>query len=317
MWVHVVVAVLVGAAGPRVTSEPAELKTDSGTLFGTLDLPPGKGPFPVVLIHPGSGPTDRDGNQARLKNDSLKYLGRALAARGIACLRVDKRGVAASAKAGAAEADLRFDTYVSDAVRWIGWLRADKRFGKVGVVGHSEGALVGALAAPTARVDAVVLLCATGRTLDALLREQLKKNLPDKLFAQSEPILNALAAGKQVKDVPAELKALFRPSVQPYLISILTRDPIAAVAAVKCPLLVVSGTTDIQVTEVDAKALSAARAGIKAVRIENMNHMLKEIESTNTFLQTARTYANTATPLHPKLAGELAAFLATALAAGR
>lgn len=81
------------------TSEELKLETLKGTLYGTLELPMGKGPFALVFIHPGSGPTDRDGNSAGLpgKNDSLKLLVQGLAQQGYASLRVDKRGIAASA----------------------------------------------------------------------------------------------------------------------------------------------------------------------------------------------------------------------------
>ena len=75
----------------------AQLETTTGTLHGTLDLPNDPSPCPVVVIIAGSGPTDRDGNQASMRNDSLKLLGRALATNGIAALRYDKRGIAESA----------------------------------------------------------------------------------------------------------------------------------------------------------------------------------------------------------------------------
>jgi len=65
------------ALGVAPTSEAIELKTETGTLYGTLDLPNRKGPWSVVFIHPGSGPTDRDGNSGFTKNDSLKLLGAA------------------------------------------------------------------------------------------------------------------------------------------------------------------------------------------------------------------------------------------------
>lgn len=294
--------------------EAIELKTDTGTLYGTLDLPAGKGPWPVVLLHPGSGPTDRDGNNPQMKNDSLKMVGAALAAADVACLRIDKRGIAASAKAMTKEEDLRLSTYADDVTAWVGLLRKDKRFGKVGFIGHSEGSLIGTLAAPTAKFDAFVSLCGPGRTMGDLLREQLKKNLPDELNDKCVPIIADLEAGNQVKDVPKELVPLFRPSVQPYLISSLKPDPAKELAKVDCPVLVVSGSTDIQVTEADFKLLADCRKGIKSVRIEEMNHVLKEVKSTLKLVQTL-SYTDPKQALHPKLAGELTGFLKTAFEA--
>jgi uncharacterized protein len=292
--------------------EPIELKTDTGTLHGVFDLPAGAGPWPVVFIHPGSGPTDRDGNSGLTKNDSLKRLGAALRDAGFACLRIDKRGVAASGKAITKEEDLRLTTYADDVTAWVKLLRADKRFTKVGFVGHSEGSLIGTLAAE-AKFDAFVSLCGPGRKLAVCLREQLKKNLPKELNEKSEVIIADLEVGRTVKDTPKELAALFRPSVQPYLISMLKPDPAAELAKLTCPVLVVSGSTDIQATEDDAKALAAAGTGVKAVRVENMNHVLKELKSTVQVVQGI-SYADPKQPLHPKLAGEVAGFFTAAFA---
>ena len=77
-------------------AQPASVKVFGGTLSGTLELPTGSGPFPVALIVAGSGPVDRDGNSPKsgLQTDCYKLLAEALAGRGIASLRYDKRGVA-------------------------------------------------------------------------------------------------------------------------------------------------------------------------------------------------------------------------------
>ena len=292
------------AADPA--SEAVELKTPTGTLYGVLDLPAVPGPWPVILIHVGSGPTDRDGNSARAKNDSLKQLGEGLAAKGFACLRFDKRGIAKSTPAGLKEEDLRITQYADDVVLWAKWLRADKRFGKLGFVGHSEGSLIGSLAAE-AKFDAFVSLCGPGRKLGVVLREQLKKNLPKELFAKADAILTELEAGREVKETPKELVTLFRPSVQPYMISMIKPDPVKELNAVRCPILVVSGTTDIQVSADDSKELAAARKGVQSVRIEDMNHVLKEIAKTSALLQNVY-YTDPKYPLHPKLIDELTGF---------
>jgi fermentation-respiration switch protein FrsA (DUF1100 family) len=121
------------AAGSKITDCPIQLETKTGKLNGTLDLPAGAGPFPVVIIIAGSGPTDRDGNQPRLKNDCLKQLGQALAAKGIAALRYDRRGIGKSAAAQPKEDDLRFDMLAADVVAWIKLLRSDRRFQGVGI----------------------------------------------------------------------------------------------------------------------------------------------------------------------------------------
>ena len=134
----------------KVTKVPVELDIKIGTLYGVVDLPAGAGPFPVVVFIAGSGPTDRDGNQPRLKNDSLKLLGQGLATRGVAVLRYDRRGIGESRKTAPKEIDLTIDLLADDVAEWVKLLRKDKRFSRVGIVGHSEGALIGTLAARSA-----------------------------------------------------------------------------------------------------------------------------------------------------------------------
>ena len=102
----------------------------------------------LLLIIAGSGPTDRDGNNpADGHNDSLKKLAQNLARHGIASLRYDKRGVAASRTATPDERDLSVERYVADAEGWAGLLRDDPRFDRLILIGHSEGALIASLAA--------------------------------------------------------------------------------------------------------------------------------------------------------------------------
>ncbi|HET7308288.1 MAG TPA: hypothetical protein VFK24_10845 [Gammaproteobacteria bacterium] len=113
------------AGEPRQTS--VQLKTTTGVLYGTLELPAGKAPWPVALIIAGSGPTDRNGNSPiGLTTDAYKLLASALAGRGIATLRYDKRGIAQSAPTGPSESKLRFTTYIDDAVAWGKLLAAER-----------------------------------------------------------------------------------------------------------------------------------------------------------------------------------------------
>ena len=133
--VAVVMFVLAGslqtnAQKPVAVAEPITLETPTGSIYGTLLVPASKKPLPVVIIISGSGPTDRDGNTPLVPgaNSGLKMLAERLAESGIASLRFDKRGIAASAKAMSSETDMRFDNYVADAALWAKNLRGDKRF---------------------------------------------------------------------------------------------------------------------------------------------------------------------------------------------
>ena len=280
---------------------PVTLQTKSGSLAGTLLLPANaSGPLAVALIIAGSGPTDRDGNTTMLpgKNNSLKLVAEALAQHGVASLRYDKRGIAGSAAAGPKESDLRFTTYVDDAAEWLEWLRRDTRFSRRVVVGHSEGSLIGILAAQRSPVSLVVSLAGGGRPIGDVLDEQLSRALPAPLLADARRIMGELKAGKTVDSVPPPLAPVFRPSVQPYMISWLPIDPSQEVGRLTVPVLVVQGTTDTQVSAVDAERLAKGNSRATLELVDGMNHVLKEVRETG---KQAASYSDPSLPLHPKL----------------
>jgi pimeloyl-ACP methyl ester carboxylesterase len=294
----------------KIGAVPIQLAIKPGTLYGVIDLPAGDGPFPIVVSIAGSGPTDRDGNQPRMKNDSLKLLGQKLAAKGIAVLRYDRRGIGQSRKTAPKEEDLTIDLLADDVVEWIKLLRKDKRFSRIGIVGHSEGALVGTLAARRAPADAFVSLAGVGRKIHVVLAEQLAKNLPADLKQKSDTIIDELVAGRRVAEIPKELTSLFRPSVQPFLISKFKYDPAQELAKLKMPVLIVQGTTDLQSRVEDAKALAEARKDAKLLLIEGMNHTLRKA---STQAEQTKAYFDPSLPLAPGLADDIATFLQQAL----
>jgi uncharacterized protein len=286
-------------------AEPAEVKVPAGTLKGTFVIPDGKGPFPVAVIHPGSGPTDRDCNQpVMLKTDAFKMLAEALAAKGIATLRIDKRLIGESLKHK--ETDIRFDHYADDLVAWIKLVREDKRFDRVAVIGHSEGALIGLVAAGKVKVDAFVSLCGPGESLAVTIRSQLKKGLSKEKFEASDRVIGELEAGREVKDYPKDMDMLFRPSVQPYLISMFKPDPAKLIAALDVPVLIVSGAEDVQIVPEHGKKLAAANKKAKLVTIEKMSHTLKLVEKPE---DQKASYSDPKRPLAPGLVDALAEFL--------
>lgn len=268
---------LAQAASPSVLLRPIELVTSSGTLYGSLLLPKSDKPVPVVLIIAGSGPTDRNGNNSfGGTNDSLKKLAWRLAQNNIASVRFDKRGVAQSLPAAPDERMLNLDQYVSDAVAWGHLLNNDPRFGKLFVLGHSEGALIASLAAPRMDASGVISIAGTARPVGQVLREQLQRNnLPSALLQRSFELIHSLENGRTDNNVPADLEVVFRPSVQPYLISLLRHDPTAAFAALKMPALIVQGTHDIQVDVNDARLLKAAKPDAQLQLVDGMNHVMR------------------------------------------
>lgn len=305
------------AMAQKPLTEPVSLETPTGTLYGTLERPASPSPVPVVLIIAGSGPTDRDGNAPAFKSASncLKLLAEGLLAHGIASLRYDKRGIGESGKAiGSAgtngpfrEEDLRFETYIDDAVLWGKKLRADTRFSSLSIIGHSEGSLIGMVAARRVGATAFLSLAGSGRPAQQILLEQLRSRLTPDLFATSESILGQLATGKKVEAVPPALNVLFRPSVQPYMISWMRYDPAIEIARLSIPTLILQGTTDIQVSVQDARLLARAKPSAKLLLIEGMNHILKEVPPEHD--KQIASYSDPSLPVAPRLIEESSAFV--------
>lgn len=302
-------AVGVTSAVAQPTWQPLTLDTPGGQVAGTLLLPAAAGKPKVALIIAGSGPTDRDGNNATIpgRNDSLKLLAEALAAEGIATLRYDKRGIGASKAAAPDESQLRFETYVDDAAAWIGRLKADPRFASVAVIGHSEGSLIGMLAAQQARAAAFVSIAGAAEGASTILRRQMAGKLPPDLEKENERILSALESGVTVDPVPPELAPLYRPSVQPYMISWFKYEPAQRIADLAMPVLVVQGNTDAQVQIRQANALHAARPNAKLVIIPGMNHVLKHVPADPS--RQAESYGDPSLPVSPLLVKAIANFL--------
>lgn len=301
-------SLFTGFVQATVLQRPVTLTTDNGELFGSLLLPKSDSPVPVVLILSGSGPTDRDGNNPDGgRNDSLKRLAWVLAKHNVASVRFDKRGVAASLAATPDERNLSVEAYVADAVAWGQKLKADPRFGPLILLGHSEGALIASLAAPKVDAAAVISLSGTARPIDQVLRRQLARSLPPPLMLRSNELLDNLKAGRTDDNVPAPLQVIFRPSVQPYLISLFRQDPAAAFAQLKMPALIVQGSNDIQVQVDDAKLLKAAKPDAELALIEGMNHVLRIVP--NDVKRQLASYKDPNLPLAAELGTRVLEFI--------
>jgi len=299
---------LANAAAPTVLQRPIELDTGHGVLYGSLLLPRQDTPPPVVLIIAGSGPTDRDGNNpAGGRIDNLKRLALLLAGEHIASVRFDKRGVAASQPATPDERNLSVDAYVADTVAWAHKLKADPRFGPLILLGHSEGALIATLAAEQAGASAVISLSGSGRPVAEVIREQLAQRLAPAQLAQGTALLDSLQAGQTSLNVPVPLRQVFRPTVQPYLISLLRQDPAAAFAQLKVPALIIQGRNDVQVDVADAELLKAAKPDAQLVLIDGMNHTLRI--SPRDISGQRETYQNPELPLARELGQRIVAFI--------
>jgi len=300
----------VMTASPGAMRQTALTAGPNQALSGTLLQSVGE-PRATVLILPGSGPTDRDGNNpAGVRANSYKLLAEGLAARGVATLRIDKRGLYGSRAAGDGN-KVTIGLYAQDTASWVAAARKAAGSPCVWLAGHSEGGLIALASAGQPGICGLVLLEAPGRPLGQIVRSQLRVNAANApLLPQAEAALDKLEAGQRV-DVtslhPALAQGLFNPLVQDFLIDEFRYDPAKLLAAYRGSVLVVQGGTDPQVGQGDADRLTAARPGVIRADFPTMNHVLKEapLDQAANFA----TYANPDLPLAPGLVDRIAAFV--------
>ncbi len=291
--------------------ESLKIEVAGGNLSAVLTIPNNENSkteeFPVILFVPGSGPVPKDGT-----SKEFKQLATALADNNIATLRYDKRGTFDSQNIKINEADIKVSDFVNDIKVIIKYLKADKRFSKIYLLGHSQGGLFGALAIKDESVDGFISLAATARTLDKVIEEQLKNNKanPPKLIEESVSILKSLKEGKKVEKINDNLKSLFRYSVQDFLIDWMSYDPVEIYKEINnIPLLLIQGKHDIQVSVEDADMLSKARPDAKLILIDNMTHVLKDSKKKDDLSEQMRIYKDFDKPINQEVAKSIIDFI--------
>jgi uncharacterized protein len=314
--VTLIMAVL--AAPPSDSIETAvEAPGPSGPLRGTM-LAPASGAAPMMLIIPGSGPTDRDGNnRLGLKSSTYRLIAEALAARGIGTMRIDKRGMFGSSAAVVDANAVTIDDYASDVGSWTASIRKTTGAPFVCLLGHSEGGLVALAAAQKATdICGLILLATAGAPLGEVLRQQLRANPANApVLDQAMAAIEALEGGKRA-DVSAmnpALLPLFAPQVQGFLINAFSYDPAKLIAAVEKSVLIVQGERDMQVGVADAERLKAAAPKAELVLLPQANHVLKAVDSDDR-RANALTYSNPNLPLAPGVIDAIANFVAATAA---
>jgi len=284
------------------------VETTYGKLYGSLVLPAEGEKYPIVLIIPGSGPTDRDGNNPMIPGKGYVYhqIAESLRDIGIASLRYDKRGIGRSREALIKEEDLRIDYKIQDVVQWVRLLKKDERFSKIVLLGHSQGSLLGIIAAQREQVNGLISAAGAGRNMADVLIEQFAGQ-PEPFKSEAEDIIASLRIGQTVPKVSEELHSVFRTQIQPFLISMMRYDPSDEIAKLDIPILIIQGTTDIQITVEDAQALSRGNIDAELRIIDDMNHMFR-ISSRNR-LENISTYGNPELPLADDFMNSIVEFI--------
>lgn len=303
------------AVAANLTETFVEAPGPAGLLKGTM-MGLGAAHGPVVLIIPGSGPTDRDGNSPiGIKAAPYRLLAEGLAARGVTTVRIDKRGMFASAAATPNPDAVTIADYAADVRAWTTALRQRTGVSCVWLLGHSEGALVAMVAAQSQQdVCGLMLVSAAGRPMGEVLRDQIKANPANgPLLGQALPAIDALESGRRVdtRTMDPALLPLFRPQVQGFLMDAFSYDPARLLAVYPKPVLILQGQRDIQVHEADARILKQANLKATLVLLADTNHVLKTVTSDDRNANIA-TYFDPGLPLAPGVIDAISGFLAGA-----
>ncbi|MEP6262613.1 MAG: alpha/beta hydrolase [Gillisia sp.] len=285
-------------------SPEQEISIDKFT-DGTLVFPENTEKAPLVIFIQGSGPTNRDGNQPMMKNDGMKKMAHELAENGIASFRYDKR-IFKMEKLRIREADLSFEDFVTDVNSIVDHFTKENKYEKIIIAGHSEGSLIGILAAQKGEVDALISLAGPGRSIDEIIVEQLAKQSAE-LSENARIALDEIKAKGSTQNYSPYLESIFRASVQPYMKSWMQFDPAKELAKLEIPVLLVNGNYDLQVDVVDAELLQQASPDSKLVILDKMNHIFRKIEGES--LENTKAYNEPNRPLHPELIPAMVDFI--------
>ena len=258
----------------------------------------------LAILIAGSGPTDRDGNQNFLKNDALKKLAEGLSLKGIATFRYDKR-IVKQILSGNIDKSIMFDDFVSDAKDVINYFKDENKYGKIYVIGHSQGSLVGMLATKDI-ADGFISLAGAGQNIGDVIVEQIT-NMAPQLGEEAQKVVDKLKKGESTTEYPAALASVFNSDIQDFMINWMQYEPTQIIKELKIPTLIINGTKDLQVSVNEARLLKEANENAELTIIENMNHVLFEIQGDD--LENSKSYNESFRPISSKLIESISNFI--------
>lgn len=289
----------------QVLEKELPIKIDSVDIVGNLMYTDTNENCPLVIIIAGSGPTDRDGNnKLGIKAQPYKILADSLVKYNIATFRYDKRAIGQSTKVK--EVNLKFEHYVGDVTKIVEYFRKNHKFSTIYLLGHSEGALIGAIACSICNVDGFISASGTSKPAYEILKQQLSTNreIDQK---ELERVLNELKQGRVTVLNDKDLLMIFSLSVQPYIISWFKYNPIDEYSKISVPTLIVHGTTDIQVPVEQADELAKVTPKAQIAIIEEMNHIFKKAPKDKNLNQL--TYINPQLPVCSEMVQNILKFI--------
>jgi len=277
----------------------------SPLIDGTILTPETTTKSPLVIIIAGSGPTDRNGNQQMMKNNSLQYLAEGLYKEGIATFRYDKRIIKQMKDRTMNEESIRFDDFIKDAEAVVDYFKRSDAFSKIVVLGHSQGATVGMVAAQQG-ADGFISIAGPGRSIDDVIVEQLSQQAPG-LKENARKAFDDLRVNGVAQNYSPGLASIFRPSIQPFIRTWMEYDPSVEIQKLDVPVLLLAGTKDLQVLPSEGALLKTAKPDATYTVVTDMNHVLKEIKGDD--LVNQKSYNEPNRPVMPELIQAITAFV--------
>lgn len=258
----------------------------------------------LAIIIAGSGPTDRNGNQNLLKNNSLKKLAEGLSNEGIATFRYDKR-IVKQIRRGNVDMTIRFDDFITDAISILKYFKNNDAFNKIYIIGHSQGSLVGMIAAKQG-ADGFISLAGAGKPIDEVIIDQVTNTAP--MFTEdTKRVFSIMKEGKTTTDYPQALESIFNLETQPFMMSWMSYNPQKEIQDLDIPILIINGTKDLQVSEEEANLLHSANSNSTLKIIEKMNHILVPIEGDT--LENSKSYNESQRKLSEELIKDIVSFI--------
>ncbi len=278
--------------------------TINAFIDGTLLIPTDIEKPNLAIIIAGSGPTDRNGNQNLLKNNSLKKLAEGLSKEGIATFRYDKR-IVKQIRRNNVDMNIKFDDFIIDAISILKHFKNSDAFNKVYIVGHSQGSLVGVVAAKQG-ADGFISLAGAGKPIDDVIIDQVTNTAP--MFTDdTKRVFSIMKDGKTTTDYPRALESIFNLETQPFMMSWMSYNPQEEIRDLEIPVLIINGTKDLQVSEEEANLLHSANSNSTLKIIEKMNHILVPIEGDT--LENSKSYNETQRTVSEELIKTIVSFI--------
>ncbi len=286
------------------TTEKGKEISISQFIDGTILVPESDTP-PLAIIIAGSGPTDRNGNQQMMRNNSLKFLAEALYSKGIASFRYDKRIIKQVKDRTINEESIRFDDFIDDAIDVVNYFKKANAFSKIVVIGHSQGSLVGMIAAQQG-ADGFISIAGAGQEIDGVIVDQLAAQAPG-LKDNARSAFDDMRVNGVAQNYSPGLASIFRKQIQPFMLTWMQYDPQVEIKKLDIPIQIINGDKDLQVQVSEAEKLYAAAPDAQYHLISNMNHIMKEIKGND--MENSKSYDDPRRPLIPEIIERISSFI--------